>query len=83
MPERLFEEVAFDKRYLNSYLAVREELAADGQTVLGVIIAFGDNPDEVHAKLMRDIKVYGDARRHLYKPMTGENREAWTIGGND
>lgn len=83
MPERLLNEVAFDKRYLNRYLAVREELAADGQTVLGVIIAFGDSPDEVHAALRRDIKEYGDTRRHFYKPVTGENREGWTIGGND
>lgn len=84
MPERPLEEVAFDKRYMNRYLALREELAADGTTILGVVVAYGDTADEVHAKLMADQRVFADGKWHFYKPATGsDRREGWTIGGND
>lgn len=84
MPERLLEEVAFDSLYLSSYLAVREERAADGLKILGVVIAFGDNPDDVHAKLVEDQKTFGEGKRHFYKPATNaDKREGWTVGGAD
>lgn len=83
MPERPYQEIVFDARYTNQYLAIREELAADGQTKLGVVIAHGELADDVYSKLVEDQKKYGKAIRHFYKPMTGENRESWTIGGNE
>lgn len=83
MPERPLRDVTFDEKYRDKYLAIREEKAADGQTILGVVIAVGETADEVHAKLVEDKKLYGEAIRHFYKPMSGEDREGWTIGGND
>lgn len=80
MSERSLGEVAFDEQYLKQYLAVREEIAADGFTILGVIIAVGDTADEVYAKLAQDKREFGEAKRHFYKPyVEGGRREGLIV----
>lgn len=80
MPERPLGEVAFDEQYLNQYLAVREEIAADGFTILGVIIAVGDTADEVYAKLVQDKREFGEGKRYFYKPyVAGGRREGLIV----
>lgn len=80
--ERVSDEVAYDPMFKNSYLAIREDLIQGSR--VATILAFSDNPDEVHATIRVDQAGNAGAVYRFYKPQEdGKVREGWIIGGDE
>ncbi len=66
MTEKLVGEIAFDPEFKSLYLGVREHKLEDGSTV-GVIVASGDNEDQVREAIEMDRMISSEIY-HLFKP---------------
>lgn len=62
------QEILHDPKYLDQFIAVREDRNEDG-TLVGQIVAVGQIPDDVHSMLKKDQKIHPDAMYLFAKPM--------------
>jgi len=78
--KQLAEEILYDPRYKDQFLAVREDRTDDG-SLIGNIIAVGKIPDEVHASLKKDQEKHPNAKYLFAKPMEkgSDIRQHYTI----